>query len=64
MGTRKFSRVPAIYVLSKNKENINFFHVKIIFFTAVKNCSILHGPVFVMNMYTYEYLDLLQYLPA
>ena len=24
------------------------FHLKIIVFTAVKNCSILHGPVFIM----------------
>ena len=36
-------------VLSKNKKNIIFFHLKIIFFTAVENHSILHGRVFVME---------------
>ena len=41
--------VPTIYVLSKNKTNIIFFHLKIINFTAVKYCSILHGHVFVMK---------------
>ena len=40
--------MPTIYVLSKNKKNITIFHLKIIIFTAVKNCSILHGHVFVM----------------
>ena len=29
--------VPTIYVLSKNKKNIKFFHLKMIIFTAVKN---------------------------
>ena len=29
-------------------EKTTNFHLKIIFFTAVKNCSILHGHVFVM----------------
>ena len=33
---------------SKNKKNITIFHLKIIDFTAVKYCSILHGRVFVM----------------
>ena len=37
-----------MYVLSKNKKSINVFHLKIIIFTAVKNCSILHGRVCVM----------------
>ena len=45
---RRFQRVHTINVLSKNKKNITIFHLKIIFFTAVKNCSILHGRVFVM----------------
>ena len=36
--------------LSKNKKNITIFHLKIIFFTAVKICSILHRHVFVMEM--------------
>ena len=39
-----------IYVLSKIKKKINIFHLKIIFFTAVKNCTILHGRVFVMAL--------------
>ena len=42
------SRVPIIYVLSKNKKNVTFFHLKITIFTAVKYCSILHGYVCVM----------------
>ena len=29
--------------LAKNKKNVTFFHLKIQVFTAVKNCSILHG---------------------
>ena len=40
--------MPTIYVLSKNKKNITFFHLKMINFTAVKNCSILNGRVFIM----------------
>ena len=40
--------VPTIYVLSKNKKNIKKFHLKIIIFTAVKNCSILYRRVFIM----------------
>ena len=49
------TRVPTIYVLSKNKKNITIFHLKISIFTAVKNCSILHGRVFVIctcSLYT------------
>ena len=30
------------------KKKNTIFHLKIIYFTAVKNCSILHGRVFVM----------------
>ena len=45
---RRFYRIPTIYVLSKNKKNITIFHLKIIIFTAVKNCCILHGRVFVI----------------
>ena len=37
----RFQREPTIYVLSKDKKNIIFFHLKIIIFTAVKFCSIL-----------------------
>ena len=44
MGTR----VPTIYVLSKNKKNIKFFLQKIFFFYSYKNLCILHGQVFVM----------------
>ena len=40
--------MPTIHVLSKNKKNIKNFHLKIIIFTAVKNCSILHGHVFLL----------------
>ena len=44
-------RTPTINVLSKNKKNITIFHLKIIVFTAVKNCSILHGRIFVMIIF-------------
>ena len=30
---------------------LHFFHLKIIFFTTVKNCSIMHGRVFVMILH-------------
>ena len=46
---RRFYRVFTINVLSKDKKNNTIFHLKIINFIAVKNCSILHGRVFVMN---------------
>ena len=36
-------------VLSKNKRNSIIFHLKIIVFTAVKYCCILHGRVCVMT---------------
>ena len=32
----------------QNKKNITPFHMQIIFFTTVKNCSILYGNVFIM----------------
>ena len=38
-------------MLSKNKKNITFFHLKIIIFKAVKNCNILNRRVFVLNEY-------------
>ena len=43
-----------IYVLSKNKKNITIFYLKIIIFTALKYCSILHDPVFVMCLLSGE----------
>ena len=42
--------MPTINVLSKNKKNITFSHLKIIVFTVVKNCSILHGRVSVLSL--------------
>ena len=39
---------PTIYVLSKNKKNIEFFMMKFSIFTGEKNLCILHGQVFVM----------------
>ena len=33
----------------KIKKNVTFFHPKIIIFTAMKNCSIMHGRVIVMK---------------
>ena len=48
-SVRRFHRVPTINVLSKSKKNnITMFHLKIIIFTAVIYCSILHGCVCVM----------------
>ena len=44
----KQEAMPTINVLSKNKKNIIIFHLKIIFFTAMKNHCILHGHVIVM----------------
>ena len=35
--------MPTIYVLSKNKKKITFFHVKIVNFYSLKNCSILNS---------------------
>ena len=45
---RRFYRVPTIYVLSKNLKIVNINQPKIVIFTAVKNCCMLHGRVFVM----------------
>ena len=45
---RRFLRVPTIYVLSKNKKNVQFFYLNFFFFTAVKNRCILYGHFFVM----------------
>ena len=42
--------VPTIYILSKSKKNIKFFHLKIIIFAAFKNCCILHRLVCLMWM--------------
>ena len=47
MGTR----VPTIYVLSKNKKNIKNFQMKFIIFTAENICSILHGRVILAKMF-------------
>ena len=35
-------------------KNITFFHLKIIIFTAVKNKSILHGRVIVIDSFIFE----------
>ena len=45
-----YSLVPTINGLSKNKKNINKFHLKMNIFTAVKYCCILHGRVCVMSI--------------
>ena len=41
---------PQSMFYSKNKKNITFFHLKIIIFTALKNHSVWHGHVFVMEI--------------
>ena len=51
VSLRRFLRVPTINVLSKNKKNITFFHLKILIFTALKTRSVLHGHDFVMQRY-------------
>ena len=51
MGTPKHRLcVPTIYVLSKNKENIEHFLLKIFIFYNFINHCILHGQVFVMEV--------------
>ena len=45
---RTASRAPTINVLSKNKKNITFCHLKITIFTVMKYRRILHVHVFVM----------------
>ena len=45
---RRLKRVPIIYALSKNMKIIKKNQLKIVIYTAVKNCSVLHGRVFVM----------------
>ena len=48
------SNVPTIYILSIFFLNITLYHLKIIIFTAVKNCSISYRRVNVMLSYTNE----------
>ena len=43
--------LPTINVLEQTKKNILIFHLKIIIFTAVKYCCILHGRVCVMTYF-------------
>ena len=45
---RRFYRVPTIYVLIKNKKNIDNFLLKIFIIYNFKNLCVLHGHVFVM----------------
>ena len=55
-----------IYVLSKNKKNINFVHLNISIFTAFKNLCIMHGNVCVMYSMKSDSIPLLSrdlYLP-
>ena len=47
---RQFQPLPTIYVYSKYKKNITTFHLKIVIFTAMKNCSLLHRRVIVMSI--------------
>ena len=44
----RFYRLPTIYVFSKNMKMVKIFQLKIVIFTAVKNCFMLHVRVFVM----------------
>ena len=52
MGIKYLAKghIHMIYVLSNSKKNIKIFHLKIIVFTAVKYCSILHRRVCVMTV--------------
>ena len=49
MGTEAVLTFTHNLCFEQNKTNITIFHLKIVFFTAVKNCSILQGLVFVMK---------------
>ena len=53
----RFLHVPTINVLSKNKKNITIFHLKKIFFTAMKKCSILYW--FPVNSYSSQFVLIL-----
>ena len=44
-----------IYVLSKNKKNVTVLHLKNTIFTAVKNRSILHRRVIIINLPNLEF---------
>ena len=48
-SARRFYSEPTIYVLSKNKKNINNFQLKIFDLYSSKSLCILHGQVFVMH---------------
>ena len=48
-------RVPTIYVLSKNKKNVEIFLLKIFIFYNFKNLCILHGCVF-CNVYNVSFI--------
>ena len=43
--------------LRKNKKNVSLIHLKIIVFTAVKYCSILHRRAFVMTETLHVYFQ-------
>ena len=45
----RFFRIPTIYVLSKNKKNITFFHLKITIFTAVKHWRCVRNVILVFQ---------------
>ena len=56
MGTRYNRLIEAVLTCTHNQcfeqkieKNITIFNLKIIFFTAVKYCCILHGPVCVIK---------------
>ena len=55
---------PQSMFLAKSMKNIKIFHLKIIAFTAVNNCCILHGRVFVMDIGLHVHLAKFLTLPV
>ena len=53
-STRRFKRVPTIYVLSRNMKNIRYFYLKNCHFLVVKFSIYLNRCVFVMLVYKAE----------
>ena len=49
---RTASLIPTIFVLSKNKENVIFFHLKLLIFRAFPKRCKLHANDFVMTVET------------
>ena len=60
-SSRRFSRVPTIYVLSRNMKNIRIFYLKIFIFFSGKIFSIFEKACFRNGIYSLPYLSLSLY---